>query len=43
MNKEARNFPSYDRKIQLKTESGTTTNLLTLYNPCSFLVHIAFQ
>jgi len=27
MNKEARNFPSYDRKIELKTVSGTTTNL----------------
>jgi len=27
INKEAGNFPSYDQNIQLKTETGTTTNL----------------
>jgi hypothetical protein len=27
MNKEAGNFPSYDKKFELKTETGTTSNL----------------
>jgi hypothetical protein len=35
---EARNLPSYDHKIQLKTETGTVTNMQNLRDLNSYSV-----